>query len=83
MRRAALAGLASFPVLAAVALLLASADPVFAGLLTPDLAIGPLAGHVILAGVLALLALAVIGAAAAETDPEGATEPPPGRVGER
>lgn len=81
MRRAAIAGLASFPVLATVALLLASADPVFAGLLTPDLAIGPLVGHVLLAGVISLLALAIVGAASAAPDPEGRREPEPGRVG--
>ena len=62
------------PVLAVLVGLLASADPVFAGLLTPDLSVGPSIGHVVLALLLSLVAVCVIGAAASDTtdrDPHG------------
>ncbi len=65
------------PVLAVVVALLASADAVFAGLLTPDLHLGPITGHVVLAGAAALAVLAAIGTAAGDrVDPT-----PGGRFG--
>lgn len=54
------------PVLAVVVALLASADAVFAGLLTPDVSLGPITGHVLLASAAALAVLATIGASAAD-----------------
>lgn len=50
------------PVLGVLVVLLASADAVFASLLTPDVHVGPVAGHALLA---VLLALPVLGLAAA------------------
>lgn len=78
VRRAALAVLISLPVLAAITLLLASADPVFASLLTPDVAAGPAVVHLAATIVLALAAVVAVGAAATRHAPD---EPPPGRVG--
>jgi hypothetical protein len=65
------------PVLLVVTILLATADPVFAGMLTPDLDLGPTVGHVLVALVLALGAVCVIGAAASETE----DRPAAGRFG--
>ena len=65
------------PILAVVVALLASADAVFAGLLTPDLDAGPLIGHLILLGGGTLVVLLLIGAATADpVDPA-----PAGRFG--
>lgn len=76
-RRIAVAVLISVPVLVVVMALLASADPVFAGLLQPDLHLGPITGHVALGALLAIGCACVVGAAAAEhQDPA-----PAGRFG--
>lgn len=56
------------PVLIVVTALLATADPVFAGMLTPDVDLGPALGHAILALVLGLVAVCVVGAAASDTE---------------
>ncbi len=65
------------PVLVVVVLLLSAADPVFSGLLTPDVQLGPALGHLGLLLVLATGALCVIGAAASDTE----DRPPSGRFG--
>lgn len=65
------------PVLAVVVVLLAAADPVFSGLLTPEVDLGPAVGHLALLVVLAVGALCVIGAAASDSD----DRPPAGRFG--
>lgn len=75
--RVAVALAVSVPVLVLVTVLLAMADPVFAGMLTPDLALGPLVGHALVVLVFALGAVCVIGAAAADTE----DHPPAGRFG--
>ncbi|WP_426574858.1 DUF4173 domain-containing protein [Aquihabitans sp. McL0605] len=69
--RVGVAALVCVPVLALVVLLLAAADPVFAGLLTPDLHVGPVVGHLVWTALLAALAACVVGAAASDAeDPE-------------
>jgi hypothetical protein len=65
-----LAGLAralvvTVPVLGVLVLLLASADAVFASLLTPDVALGPVVGHALLTLVLAPMVLVIAAAASA------------------
>ncbi|MCU1369459.1 MAG: hypothetical protein JWO77_653, partial [Ilumatobacteraceae bacterium] len=65
------------PVLAVVAALLAAADPVFAGLLAPDIDPGPALGHLILVAVIGIVAVCVIGAAASDTEDRA----PAGRFG--
>lgn len=55
----------TLPVLVVLVALLASADAVFASLLTPDVRVGPVAGHAVLA---VLLALPVLGLAVAAPD---------------
>lgn len=55
------------PVLAVVMALLASADPVFAGLITPEIDLGPAFGHLLLAG-LATIAV-VVAVRSASVDP--------------
>lgn len=57
--------LVALPVLAVLVALLASADAVFASLLTPDVDVGPLAGHVVLAVLLAPVVLMLAAAAVA------------------
>ena len=58
----------TLPVLVVLVALLASADAVFASLLTPDVHLGPVAGHAILAVVLALPVLGLAVAAPDEGD---------------
>ena len=65
------------PVLAIVSALLASADPVFAGLLTPDISAGPALGHIVLLACFGLAAVCVIGMAASDTEDRS----PAGRFG--
>jgi hypothetical protein len=60
--------LVSVPVLALLVALLASADAVFASLLTPDADMGPLGGHVVLTLVLVPLVLGLAGAATSALD---------------
>ncbi len=71
------AALIAAPALGVIVLLLASADPVFAGLLTPDLRLGSVFGH------LALMALATLGivALAGSAGAVPGAEAPPGRFG--
>lgn len=77
LSRIALAAAICIPVLAVVVALLAAADPVFAGILTPDLQVGPTVSHIALGLAMAILAACVIGAARAEpVDPA-----PRGRFG--
>jgi hypothetical protein len=79
-KRAGRIGTAAFvavPILGLVVALLAAADPVFAGLITPDIDAAPAFGHVLLAVTAALAVLAVVGAAAAEP----AEERKPGTFG--
>lgn len=57
----------TLPVLGVLVALLASADAVFASLLTPDLDLGPVAAHVLLTGLLALPVLALAAAASARS----------------
>jgi hypothetical protein len=59
--------LVAFPLLLLVTVLLAAADPVFAGLVTPDVELGPLVGHVVLASLFALVVLVVLAAALVES----------------
>lgn len=66
VRRVAVAALICVPVLGVVMALLASADPVFAGFLQPDLHLGPLTGHLLFGVVLVLGCLCVVGAAATD-----------------
>lgn len=66
VRRVAVATLICVPVLAVVMALLASADPVFAGLLQPDLHLGPITGHVLFGALLALACVCLVGAAATD-----------------
>lgn len=65
------------PVLLVVTVLLATADPVFAGMLTPDVDLGPTVGHLIVIGLFALGAVCVIGAAASDSE----DRPAAGRFG--
>ena len=58
----------ALPPLLVVVLLLASADAVFAGLLVPDVNGGPVIGHLLFAGALALAALSTV--VATGTEPE-------------
>lgn len=58
--------LVAAPVLLVLVALLASADAVFASFLTPELRVGPVAGHVALALVFAPLVVVLAGATAAE-----------------
>jgi Domain of unknown function (DUF4173) len=58
----------TLPVLVVLVALLASADAVFASLLTPDMHLGPVAGHAVLAVVLALPVLGLAVAAPDEGD---------------
>jgi hypothetical protein len=58
----------TLPVLVVLVALLASADAVFASLLTPDVHVGPVAGHAVLAVVLALPVLGLAVAAPDEGD---------------
>jgi len=60
--------LVSVPVLAVLVALLASADAVFASLLSPDADVGPLGGHVGLTLVLAPLVVGLAGAATGVLD---------------
>ncbi|HEY8547017.1 MAG TPA: DUF4173 domain-containing protein, partial [Acidimicrobiales bacterium] len=69
--RALVAALLALPVLALVTLLLAAADPVFAGLITPDVDLGPLVDHAVLTGVCAGVVLVVLAASLVEST-EGA-----------
>jgi Domain of unknown function (DUF4173) len=62
--RVALALLVTVPVAGLLVALLASADAVFASLLTPDVDAGPATGHVLFTVVLAVGVLVVAGAAA-------------------
>lgn len=57
--------LVAVPVLAVLVALLASADAVFASLLTPDIDVGPVAGHVLGALLIAPVVLVLAGAASA------------------
>lgn len=66
--RAVRAVLLVLPLLVALVLLLAASDAVFAGLISPNLDIGPLFGHVVLALVMA--APILIGALAVGNKPE-------------
>jgi hypothetical protein len=75
--RVVVALMITLPVLAFVVALLASADAVFAGLVTPDLNAGPAAGHVVLTLVLAAVVVRSVAAAGADA---GDT-PAPGRFG--
>jgi hypothetical protein len=63
LARVGLALVITVPVLALLVALLASADAVFASLLTPDVEVGPVGGHVVLTLVL-VPALLVVGVAA-------------------
>jgi len=58
----------AFPVLLLVTLLLAAADPVFAGLVTPDVDVEPLVGHLVLTGFFAVAVLLVLAAALVDGD---------------
>ena len=58
----------TLPVLVVLVALLASADAVFASLLTPDVHLGPVAGHAVLAVVLSLPVLGLAVAAPDEGD---------------
>ncbi len=63
--RLARALVVTVPVLGVLVALLASADAVFASLLTPDIALAPLAGHALLVLALAPMVLCLAAAAAA------------------
>lgn len=63
--RLARALLVTVPVLGVLVALLASADAVFASLLTPDIGVAPVAGHTLLALTLAPLVLCLAAAASA------------------
>jgi Domain of unknown function (DUF4173) len=66
--RVGMALLVTVPVAGLLVALLASADAVFASLLTPDVDAGPATGHVVFTVVLALGVLVVAGAAAKPVD---------------
>jgi hypothetical protein len=66
--RVGMALLVTVPVAGLLVALLASADAVFASLLTPDVSAGPATGHVLLTMVLACGVLVVAGAAAKPLD---------------
>ena len=61
--RVGIAVMVALPLLLLVTVLLAAADPVFAGLVTPDVAAGPAAGHLVLAGFFAIVVLLTVAAA--------------------
>jgi hypothetical protein len=65
LTRVALALLVTVPMLALLVTLLASADAVFASFLTPDVGLGPIAGHAFLTLVLAPMVLCLALAASA------------------
>jgi hypothetical protein len=67
-RRLGVALLVALPLLFAVAALLASADAVFAGLLSPDVDLGPVTGHVVLTLVLAAGVVGMVAATRGDTD---------------
>ena len=75
--RIGLAVLICVPVLLVVVALLATADAVFAGMLSPDMHLGPISGHVVLIGLFALGAVCLIGSAASD----GVEPAPHGRFG--
>jgi Domain of unknown function (DUF4173) len=66
--RVAVALAIALPMLAIVVALLAAADPVFAGMVLPDVEPGPVPGHVILVGIFALVVLAAAAAADGDSD---------------
>lgn len=68
LARVGRAALVAAPVLGVIVVLLASADPVFASFLHPDLHLGPVAGHVAGAIVALAVLLAIVAAATADTD---------------
>ena len=75
--RVATAALICVPVLIIVVALMSAADAVFAGMLTPDISLGPLSGHVALLSLFAVGAVCLIGSAASDhADPA-----PRGRFG--
>ncbi len=73
LARVARALLVAVPVLGILVALLASADAVFASLLTPDVSLGPLTGHLVLGSVLALVVVVIAAAASAPGDEEPRT----------
>ena len=77
LARVGTAALVAVPVLIVLVVLLASADAVFAGILTPDVHVGPLVGHALLAVVAAVGVLVIVGASRAT----GAPTPRPGVFG--
>ena len=66
--RVVVALVVAVPVLGILVALLASADAVFASLLTPDVNAGPIAGHVLLAVPLALVVIVVATASSAPAE---------------
>jgi hypothetical protein len=77
--RMARAGVVALPPLALVVVLLASGDAVFAGLVAPDLHAGPLTGHLV---SIAVLAIGVLGLAAAASGDVVRDARPAGSFGE-
>jgi hypothetical protein len=75
--RLAIALLITVPTLVIVVALLASADAVFAGLLVPDVDLGPATGHVVLAVLAAAGVVSVVAAARGDADDPR----PPGTFG--
>jgi len=65
--RVGLALLVTLPLLLLVTVLLAAADPVFAGLVTPDVEVAPVVGHLVLAGFFAVAVLLTLAAALGDT----------------
>jgi hypothetical protein len=76
-RRLALALAITVPLLLVVVALLASADAVFAGLLVPDVELGPTLGHVVLTTIVAAGVVCAVAAARGDSDDAG----PAGRFG--
>jgi hypothetical protein len=75
--RGAVALVIAVPVLAVVTVLLASADAVFAGLLSPDVELGPSVGHLVLTAIGAAVVVCTVAAVRAEADDQVR----PGRFG--
>lgn len=76
-RRIGLSLAITLPVLFVVVALLASADAVFAGLLSPDVALGPVIGHLVLTAVVTVGVVCAVAGSRGDTD----DTKPPGRFG--
>jgi hypothetical protein len=77
LSRIGTAALVAVPLMVVLVVLLASADAVFAGILTPDVHLGPVTGHLLLAAAGAIGVLVIVGASRAGSAPA----PRPGSFG--